>query len=115
MATKKELELQKRIQELENQPFRLLKVPYNMDDPSPLSREERASYVARVAGFYKDIFETKVTHMISDLQKELSNPLSSREMDIYVKATINALSLLMDWGDEMVNEQLENISNNKEE
>lgn len=85
-----------------------------MDDPSPLSREERASYVARVAGFYKDIFEQKIIHIISQLQKELSDPRSSREMDMYVKANINALSLLMDWGDSMVNEQLDNITNKEE-
>lgn len=91
---------------------KLIQVDYFVDDPSPSDTEARKEYVGRTAGFFKDVLEPKLQHMISILQKELSNPMASRETDLFTKATINAFSLLLDWGDEMVGEQLENLKNN---
>lgn len=93
---------------------KLVKVDYNLEDPSPIEQDKRREYVGRVAGFYKDILEPKIHSMISEIQRDLSNPANTEKMDTYNKATVNALSLLLDWGDEMVNEHLSNLTGNKE-
>lgn len=85
---------------------------YNTGDPSPSDQEERKSYVGRVAGIFQDIFIKKIQHMIAEQQRELSNPTHSHEQDVFIKANINALSLLLDYGDECINEHISN--NNKE-
>lgn len=116
MATLKEL---KKIIEDKDKEISILKgvvnVDYNMEDPSPSDVEERREYVARCGSFFKDILEKKLEHLISDIQRELSNPLNPREMDVYLKANINACCLLLDWGESMENERLANVINSKEE
>ena len=85
-----------------------LKIDYRFEDPSPLVQQERAGYVARVAAFYKEVLEPKLKHMISEQQAELSVPTSPRDLDLINKGSINAFSLLMDWGEEMINEHVAN-------
>lgn len=83
-------------------------VPVDAEDPDPIDSEQRKLYVARVAGFYHDIFEKKIISIISENRNELSKLRNTRDFDIYLKATENALWLVRDWGKAMIAEHMEN-------
>jgi len=89
-------------------------VLYRMDDPSPDDSEERYGYLAKVVGFFTDVFENKLKHMVSQQQSELSNPANSDKVDMLHKGTINSLSLLLDWGDECKNEMMSKAKNDED-
>lgn len=77
-----------------------------IDDGSPVDQDQRKEYTARVSGFFSDIMEARIKYMIGQQMKMLQNPDNSREADLFIKANINALSLLLDWGDECLNEYM---------
>lgn len=81
-------------------------VTFDMDDGSPTEPIARREYVARVSGFYYDIFKKKLESLIARQQQELTNLNNSHETDLFHKANINAFSLLLDWGDEMLSEHM---------
>lgn len=85
-----------------------------VDDGEPTDIKERREYVGRVAGFFSDILNKKLDAMIVQQHQALANPLNSREEDISIKANINALSLIYDWGDACLLEHLDNGKNNPE-
>lgn len=86
-----------------------------MGDPSPVDREQRGLYVARVAGLHKDILGPKLKHMISTSLKLLEDSTNDREYDQAVKGAIYSLRELIRWGDAMVNEQLSYQTENRVE
>lgn len=79
-------------------------VDFKVDDGSPVDRNERRQYIASVIGFYSLGFKNKLEHMISQQRAILDNPENSRETDLFIKANINAMSLMLDWGDECMAE-----------
>jgi hypothetical protein len=83
----------------------------SIDDGSPVNPIERMEYTGRVSGFFKDIFEKKIYSMLTEQHNELANPLNTRDTDLQIKGTINALSLLLDWGDECMSEYLSYMEN----
>jgi hypothetical protein len=85
----------------------------NLGDPIPLGTEERKMYVAAVAGFFKEIFEKKLYHMISVSHNMLEETNSDRDYDLMLKGTIFAYRDLLKWGESMVNEQVANQNEDK--
>lgn len=82
-----------------------------MGDPSPVDGQERRTYVARVAGLYKDILEPKYRQMISTAHALLEESSNNREFDQALKGGIYMLWEMIRWGDSMVNEQVANQNN----
>lgn len=82
-----------------------------MDDGEPTDQADRREYVARVAGFFHDIMQPKLESMIAAQHNEMATVTNSRETDLFIKANINAFSLLLDWGDACESEHLDNIKN----
>lgn len=85
-------------------------VDFDLDDGSPTDLILRRDYVARSAGFYQDILKKLLESQISNQYKELANPANTTEKDLLIKANINAFSLMMDWGDSMISEHMQNMS-----
>lgn len=79
-------------------------------DPSPSDQLQRASYVASVAGVYKDILEPKLRQMIARSQELISNTENTREEDLAIKGMIFGYWELLRWGSMMVSEHLSNIN-----
>jgi len=80
----------------------------NIGDPAPENPVARREYIARCAAFHKDVLDQKMQHMISTVSSELVNIESSRDFDMVLKGTINALHLIREWGESTVNEHLAN-------
>ena len=89
-------------------------IPIDLGDPSPSDGEKRQLYVASAAGFHKDILAPKILQVIGGLRESFekidSNTFGMKrfDYDLYLKATINSLWLLYDWGESMINEQIAN-------
>lgn len=79
-------------------------VKFDVDDGSPTKPEERREYCAKVAGFYSDIFKKKLESLIAGQMQALVSPHNTAEYDLLVKANINAFSILLDWGDDLLAE-----------
>jgi hypothetical protein len=84
----------------------------NIGDPSPSDHEKRKLYVSQVAGFHKDYLAPKLKQIITTLRGDFEKVnrntfgLPQHEYDLYLKGAINALWLLDEWGEEMINEQI---------
>lgn len=103
--------------------FQAMQKPFidvEMHDPSPYDTEARKMYTASVAQFFKEIMRPKLLYMISGVREQLEKldssvdasgaPITSyksNEFDKILKGTINALWLLLQWGEQMTSEQLE--------
>lgn len=81
----------------------------NIDDGEPTDSLQRKEYIANVVSFFGSIMKPKLDSMIGQQYKLLGMPTNSREMDIFIKANINAMSLLLDWGDGCLLEHMQNI------
>lgn len=96
-------------------------IPIDLGDPSPEDGEKRQQYVANVAGFHKDVLAPKIKQIIAGLRESFEQVnretfgLTQTEYDRYIKATINGMWLLYDWGESMINEQLANQQSITEE
>lgn len=77
-------------------------------DPSPVDKEQRALYVARVAGFHKEILAPKLKSMISKAHDILADSDNTRENDLSVKGAIFAFWELLRWGEMMQGEFMSN-------
>lgn len=86
----------------------MIKIDIASGDPEPNKADERARYVAKTAGFFQEIGTDKVQYMINDLLKQMINPNLTDEQTKEIKLTINGLSLVLDWGDAMIAEQIAN-------
>lgn len=75
-----------------------------LDDGSPNNTEERKAYTAMVSASFDGFLRVRIEYMIRKQEEELRNPMGAREQDLFHKGTINALALLLDWGDEMQQE-----------
>jgi hypothetical protein len=84
-------------------------VNLNIDDGEPIDSLQRKEYIANVVTFFASIMKPKLENMIGQQYKLLGSPANSREMDIFIKANINAMSLLLDWGDSCLSEHIQNI------
>lgn len=80
---------------------------FKVDDGSPTDPLERKEYCGRISGFFSDIMKSKLESMIALQMQELTNLENSKEKDLFIKANINALSLLLDWGDDALREFME--------
>jgi hypothetical protein len=75
-----------------------------LDDGSPRGHNERIAYCAQVVGAFTGFLKVRLEYMIRQQEAELRNPMGAREQDLFHKGSINAFSLLLDWGDEIQNE-----------
>ena len=77
-----------------------------LDDGSPQAGEQEArkQYCAIVSGAFDSFLRARIEYMIRQQERELCNPMGAREQDLFHKGTVNALSLLLNWGDEMAQE-----------
>jgi hypothetical protein len=85
--------------------------------PVPVSADERREYMAQVALIFHGGLRDKLNYMHSQFKNQTGMfPLSERETDFF-RACINVVGLLLDWGEESVNEHNANIAraNDKDE
>lgn len=85
-----------------------LDIPFEVGDPLPVDREQRALYVAQVAGLYTEVLKPKLLHMIANTRMVLSDVKNSHEEDLMLKGAIFSFQEFIRWGDMMVNEQMAN-------
>jgi hypothetical protein len=113
----KELSLQKSISDELVHQNRILKqkvdgnklvgiIDVDIGDPTPDKIEQRREYVAKVAGFYKDVLKSKLLQMISVFHKLLEEETNDRETDLYLKIGTFICRDLMKWGDQAISEQM---------
>ena len=86
-----------------------------LKDPVPDDTEERKMYVAKVAGLHTEILRSKLEHMISGSANCLKDWANDTDMDMKLKGVIYALEEIIRWGDAMVNEQIANQIEDKED
>ena len=73
--------------------------------PIPVKEEERRAYMAQVAGIYEGGLKDKLNHLHLEFRNQTGMfPLTERETDFF-RSCINVVGLLLDWGEESVNEQ----------
>lgn len=101
------LELKKDILVLKNKVIRdTTLIDTDIGDPSPRDKEPRAAYVAKVAGFFEEIFEKKLRHMISNTHNLMEQEENTeKQMDKLVGAVFSLRELLL-WGRTMLNEHV---------
>lgn len=106
-----ELKFKIRILEIENAALiaqsenRKKTLNLSAEDTSPIDIEKRKDYIAKVAIFYKDIFEKKINEMVTYQYAALGDIDNNKEKDLIHKGTINALNLIDEWFRECVVEQ----------
>jgi len=91
-------------------------------DPEPTDSKSRADYVAQVSNF-SEILEPKLLQMIAVVREEMDGlhpkaggypaGMSRFDYDNYLRGTTNAFKLLLDWGDLLKGEHLNNIRINE--
>lgn len=87
-------------------------VNVNLAEPIPADGEARKGYVARVAGFHKDILKPKILSMLSETHRDMEKVDNPPAWDALLKACCNILWLFDDWGEQMQNEHVANQSGN---
>ena len=87
----------------------------DIGDPAPVDTDKRRTYVAAVAGLYKDYLEPKANVMLKHAFLLLEASTNDREFDQAVKGSIYTLREFKLWGEKMVNEQIANQVNSQEE
>lgn len=113
----KELSLQKSITDEMGHQNKILKqkvdgnklvgvIDWDVGDPTPATPELRRAYVARVAGFYTDIFKKKCEQQMSVFHRLLEEETNDRETDFYLKIGVFLCREWMKWGEQAVNEQM---------
>lgn len=105
-------ELKKQNFILKNKVFRDTSlIDTDLKDPAPIDREERKIYVAKVAGFFEEIFEKKLKFMISNTHVTMeSEENSQKQQDLLVGAVYSLRELLL-WGRNMLNEHISYLNN----
>lgn len=78
--------------------------------PVPKGETPRAEYMAQVAGFFEGGLRDKLNYMQTQFKNQTGMfPLTERETDFF-RSCINVTGLLLDWGEECVNEYRSNIA-----
>lgn len=83
-------------------------IDITLGDPTPSDSAERKAYVAKVAGFFKDVMEPKINHMISVAHNMMEATDSDREFDLILKGVVYSFREFKKWGEMMLNEQIAN-------
>lgn len=83
-------------------------IKIDIGDPTPEKAEERRAYIARVAGFYKDILQPKCLQMISIFHKLLEEETNDSKTDSILKIGVYICREWMKWGDQAISEQVAN-------
>lgn len=85
-----------------------------LDDGSPVESDKRKSYVMQTAAFYEDIFEALLNHVLLSQYKALGVWNNTRERDLVIKGSIEAIKVIRDWFDKIDVEYSEIIDKNKD-
>lgn len=81
--------------------------------PAPEDENDRALYMARIAGWFNGGLRDYIKYLLSNLKSEISRfPLTERETDFF-RSGINVCHLLLEWGDEAIAEHYANIRGEK--
>ena len=91
-----------------------VKIDVMVRDPVPSDSEARNAYVARVAGFFVDILEPKLKHMISNSYFVLEDTNNSQNVDNMLKGAIYAFREILLWGETLTNEYKGDLVENRE-
>lgn len=83
-------------------------IAIDIGDPTPEKTTERREYVARVAGFYKDVLKPKCIQMISTYHRLLEEETNDRETDLILKVGVFQCREWMKWGESAVSEVVAN-------
>lgn len=83
-------------------------IKIDIGDPTPEKAEERRAYIARVAGFYKDILQPKCLQMISVFHKLLEEETNDKKTDTILKIGVYVCREWMKWGEQAISEQVGN-------
>jgi uncharacterized protein YgiM (DUF1202 family) len=79
-------------------------------NPVPAGAQERRDYMAQVAMIYHGGLRDKLNYMLTQFKNQTGMfPLTERETDFF-RSCINVVGLLLDWGEECVNEHNANIA-----
>lgn len=78
-----------------------------LDPDGVTDRDQRKLYVGTVAGFHKEYLKPKLLNIIAAVREDLEKPHNEKMSD-FLRGTANALWLLHDWGESMINEQVSN-------
>ena len=91
-------------------------------DPAPTDEKARFDYTQIAANLYDGILEKKLLHLIAVVREEQDTIMlevppgfSRAQYDFVLKGTSNAFKLLMDWGEQMRGEHMENIKQTNNE
>jgi len=72
--------------------------------PVPVKEEDRRAYMSQVSGMFQGGLKDKLNHLHLELRNQTGMfPLTERETDFF-RSCINVVGLLLDWGEECVNE-----------
>lgn len=81
--------------------------------PAPDDEQDRALYIARIAGWFNGGLRDYLKYLMSGFKSEISRfPLTERETDFF-RSGINMCHLLLEWGDDAVAEHHANIRGEK--
>lgn len=101
-------EVRKLREELDTKIAKYPVVDINVGDPAPKDKEDRALYVAAVAGFHKNYLKPKISQMISTSNDLLNEIANERDLDLVLKGSVYCLKEFDRWGDAMISEQVGN-------
>lgn len=90
-------------------------IPCDLLDPSPTEVVERKAYVAKVAGFFQDVFNKKIYAMISASHTLLEDESLTEKQSDKILGSIYSLREFLHWGKTMLNEHLSYIQESKEQ
>lgn len=85
--------------------------------PVPVGADERREYMAQIAVIFNGGLKDRLNYMQTQFKNQTGMfPLTERETDFF-RSCINVVGLLLDWGEECVNEHHANIAraNDKDE
>ena len=110
----KEKELQETIQELQLKIFKLERltqrethiIDIDIADPTPDIPEARKAYVANVAGFFFDVLEKKLKHMLSNVHTLMEDCENDDKRNHQLAGAAYSLREMLFWGKSMVNEHV---------
>jgi len=118
----KEKELQDEIALLKLKIIRLEKltqkdislIDIDIGDPTPSDTDSRKAYVAQVAGFYFDILEKKVKHMLSNVHTLMEDCENDDKRSHQLAGAAYSLREFLFWGRTMTNEHMSYLTKESE-
>lgn len=118
----REKELKDRIASLELEVFRLERltqkdislIDIDIADPTPSDTDARKVYVSQVAGFFFDVLEKKIKHMLSNVHTLMEDCENDDKRNHQLAGAAYSLREFLFWGRTMVNEHMSYLTKQSE-